>query len=438
MTRYWAERALLPTGLAASVRFDVADGRFTAVTVNAARGDAVALPGVVLPGFADCHSHAFHRALRGRTQQGGGTFWTWREAMYAVAARLTPDSYLRLATAVYAEMALAGITSVGEFHYVHHQPDGRPYADPNAVGKALAEAARRAGVRLTLLDTLYLSGGLSADGHLALSPGQRRFGDGTVERWASRLGCLVPDATTRIGGAIHSVRAVPRVAIGEVAEILRGRPLHVHVSEQPAENDACRAFYGCSPTRLLHDEGALGPQATAVHATHLGVHDIALLGDSRTTSCFCPTTERDLADGIGPARALCDAGSPLSLGSDQHAVIDPFEEMRALEGHERLRSHERGRFTPNDLLAAATAHRSIGWPDAGRLAAGSRADLVAVRLDSRRTAGTDPGQIVHAATASDIDTVIRDGEEVVRAGRHRLGDVGRLLAEAIAPLWEDA
>ncbi len=438
MTRYWAEHALLPTGLASSVSFEVAGGRFAAVTANSVHGDAIALPGVVLPGFADCHSHAFHRALRGRTHHGGGTFWTWREAMYAVAARLTPDSYLRLATAVYAEMALAGITSVGEFHYVHHQPDGRPYTDPNAMGEALAEAARRAGVRLTLLDTLYLSGGLSADGHLALSAEQRSFGDGTVERWASRLARLAPDATTRIGGAIHSVRAVPRVAMGDLVEVLRGRPLHVHLSEQPAENAACEAFYGCTPTRLLHDDGVLGPLTTAVHATHLTADDVALLGDSHTTGCFCPTTERDLADGIGPARALRDAGSPLSLGSDQHAVIDPFEEMRSLEGHERLTSLERGRFTPNDLLLAATAHRSIGWPDAGRLEAGARADFVAVRLDSPRTAGVDPGQIVHAATASDIDTVIRDGEEVVRGGRHRLGDVGRLLTEAIAPLWEGA
>ena len=437
MTTYWAEHALLPTGLASSVTLEVSEGRFAAITANSGRGGAVHLPGIVLPGFANCHSHAFHRALRGRTHGGGGTFWTWRASMYAVAARLTPDSYLALATAVYAEMALAGITGVAEFHYLHHRADGTPYAETDAMGEALVEAARLAGVRLTLLDTLYLSGGLTADGHLGPSAEQRRFDDGSVDRWAARLDRLSPDVSTRIGGAIHSVRAVPRDAIRAVPAILRGLPLHVHLSEQPAENEACEAYYGCTPTRLLHDAGVLGPLTTAVHATHLTPDDVTLLGQSRTTTCLCPTTERDLADGIGPARALRDAGSPLSLGSDQHAVIDPFEEIRGLEGHERLRSLERGRFTPADLLAAATAHASIGWPDAGALEPGARADLVAVRLDTPRTAGADPSQIVHAATASDIDTVIRDGVEVVRAGRHRLGDVGRLLAGAIAPLWED-
>jgi len=172
-----------------------------------------------------------------------------------------------------------------------------------------------------------------------------------------------------------------------------------------------------------------------VHATHLTEHDIATLGRTGTTSCFCPTTERDLADGIGPARALQEAGSTLSLGSDQHAVIDLIEEARALEMHERLNSLHRGRFTPAELLAAATRHDSLGWPDAGSLTVGARADLVAVRLDSPRTAGGDPAQILLAASAADVDTVVVDGRVVVTGGRHRLGDVGDLLARAIEPLW---
>jgi cytosine/adenosine deaminase-related metal-dependent hydrolase len=207
-----------------------------------------------------------------------------------------------------------------------------------------------------------------------------------------------------------------------------GKPLHLHLSEQPAENEQCLAAYGVTPTELLAEVGALGSLTSAVHATHLTDNDIRLLGATHTTSCFCPTTERDLADGIGPARALHDAGSPLSLGSDQHAVIDLIEETRALEMHERLASRQRGRFTLPQLVAAVTAngHRSLGWDDSGRIEVGARADLVAVRRDSVRTAGSLPGQIMLSATASDIDTVLADGTVVVRAGQHTLGDVSDL------------
>ena len=438
MTAYWAESALLPSGLASSVRLEITDGVFDAVSPDQPQGNAQRLPGVVIPGLANCHSHAFHRALRGRTHHGGGTFWTWREGMYSVAAQLDPDSYLALARATYAEMALAGVTSVGEFHYVHHQPDGTPYADPNAMGEALRQAAVEAGVRLTLLDTCYLAGGIGSDGHQPLSEQQRRFGDGDAESWAARVAAFDGDANTVVGAAIHSVRAVPREQVGTVATAAEGRPLHVHLSEQPAENDACLATYGVTPTALLYAEGALGAMTSAVHATHLADDDIATLGRTGTTACFCPTTERDLADGIGPARRLADAGSPLSLGSDQHAVIDLVEEARALEMHERLSTGERGRFTPADLLVAATAHASIGWSDAGRIEAGQRADLVAVRTNTRRTAGSAADQILLSATAEDVDTVIRDGTVVVERGQHRLGDVGRLLSEAIDPLWRNA
>ena len=434
--RRWAAYALLPTGVARDVTFEVAGGRFTSVGEGSLPGDAQVLPGVVLPGFANAHSHAFHRALRGRTHDGGGTFWTWRERMYAVAAQLDPDSYLALATATYAEMALAGITTVGEFHYLHHAPGGASYSDPNAMGEALRQAAADAGIRLTLLDTCYVAGGLDDTGHHPLDSTQLRFGDGDADGWAERVAGLKESGGMRVGAAIHSVRAVPRDQLGVVARVAARRPLHVHLSEQPAENEACQGFYGMTPTALLGVEGVLGPQTTAVHSTHLTDEDIATLGSTHTTVCFCPTTERDLADGIGPARALRDAGSPLSLGSDQHAVIDLFEETRALEMHERLDSLQRGRFRPAELLASATRHESLGWDDAGRLEIGARADLVAVRLDSPRTAGSAPGQILMSAAAADVDTVMVDGRIVVTGGRHLLGDVGPLLQKAIDPLWE--
>jgi formiminoglutamate deiminase len=434
--RWFAEYALLPTGPARDVRFETADGRFSAVTPDSVADGAARLPGVVLPGFANCHSHAFHRALRGRTHPDGGTFWTWRERMYGLAAGLDPDRYLSLARATYAEMALSGVTAVGEFHYLHHGPKGRPYDDPNAMGEALRQAAVDAGIRLTLLDACYLSGGLDADGHRPLDDVQQRFSDGDADAWAIRVSALREDANTRVGTAIHSIRAVPRDAFDTVRHAAPGRSLHVHLSEQLAENEACREHYGVTPTALLDDAGVLTPATTAVHATHVIGDDMQRLGAAHATVCLCPTTERDLADGIGPAREFADAGVPLSIGSDQHAVIDLFEEARAVEMHERLTSRRRGRFASTELLEMLTRHDRIGWPDAGRLEVGRRADLVAVRLDSVRTAGCDPAQILFAASAADVDTVVIDGRVVASGGRHVLGDVGALLADGIETAWQ--
>jgi formiminoglutamate deiminase len=357
--------------------------------------------------------------------------------MYAVASRLDPDCYLDLARATFVEMALAGMTAVGEFHYLHHDRQGRRYTDPNAMGLALIEAAREAGIRITLLDACYLSGGLDAAGHQPLDPVQERFSDGSIEAWAERVTALRNSPTARIGSAVHSVRAVPEPALARMNELLPPRPLHVHLSEQPAENHAVQAFYGCTPAELLARHDLLGPETTAVHATHLTGSDLAMLGESRTAVCFCPTTERDLADGIGPARALAWAGSPLCLGSDQHAVIDMFSEIRGLEAHERLLSHERGRFTPGELITAASAagYRSLGW-DGGRIAAGALGDFVVVAADSVRTTGSRPDQVIYSAAASDVRRVVVGGETVVDGGEHRLGPVAPLLAKSLARLTD--
>jgi formiminoglutamate deiminase len=438
VSTFWCEHAWLADGPVAAVRVTEDGGRITGVETAAAPspGDH-RLAGVVLPGLANAHSHAFHRALRGRTHDQGGTFWTWRERMFAVAGRLDPDSYLALARAVYAEMALGGVTCVGEFHYLHHPPGGGRYADPNAMGEALVQAAADAGVRLTLLDACYLAGGLDGNGHLPLDDVQVRFSDGDADTWAARVARLPERAGLRIGAAVHSVRAVPAGQLRTVVQAADGRPLHAHLSEQPAENDACLAYYGTTPTRLLNDHGVLGPGSTVVHATHVTPQDVAALGVTATRVCACPSTEADLADGIGPFRRLRDAGAPLCLGSDQHAMTDLLGEARLLEAYERLATGERGRFRPAELMAALTVdgHRALGWPDAGRIASGQRADLVAVRLDSPRTAGCVPGQVGMAAEADDVHTVVVDGRVVVAEGRHVLGDVGRLLADAIEPLW---
>ncbi len=434
MTTYWAEHAFLPTGVATSVRIGVTDGRFTEIQPRTRpQPKDVVLHGIVLPGLANGHSHAFHRALRGRTHDGGGDFWTWREVMYAVARRLSPDTYLALSRAVFAEMALSGYTVVGEFHYLHHGPGGVPYDDPNAMGRAVIQAAEDVGIRLTLLDTCYLAGGLHGGGHVPLDEVQQRFGDRDVDAWADRVARLRDTDTVRIGAAAHSVRGVPRPALKELAEVVGDRVVHAHVSEQMAENVAAQAFYGLSPTALLGEAGLVTDRFTAVHATHLTDEDIARLSGADATVCFCPTTERDLADGIGPARALFDAGAHLSLGSDQNAVVDPFEEVRGLEMHERLTSNERGRFAMTDLMSAASAagYASLGWYDGGALCVGALADFVVVRLDSLRTAGSRPGQVLHTATGPDVTFVLVGGRPVVVDGRHRFGAVDQLLVEAL-------
>ncbi len=433
---WWCEQAWLPDEVVVpAVRIDVVGDRITTVVPNSPPGDAQRLGGLTFPGFANAHSHAFHRALRGRTQRGRGTFWTWREQMYAVAARLDPDSYLALARATYAEMALAGITRVGEFHYLHHQPGGSPYAEPNVMGTALIQAAADAGIRITLLDTCYLAGGFDRP----LEGPQLRFGDGTADGWAARAAALSTSDTATVGAALHSVRAVPADQIPTVVRWAAERqaPLHVHLSEQVAENAQCHAAHGMTPTQLLAERGALGTRTVGVHGTHLDPDDIARLGRGQTGICLCPTTERDLADGIGPARRLASAGSPLSLGSDSHAVIDLLEEARAVELDERLSTQERGHFDVAELvrMATTTGHAALGRPDAGRLAPGAPADFTTVRLDGPRTAGAGdhPAEtVVFAATGADVSDVVCGGRPVVRGGRHALiPDVGAALDSAI-------
>ena len=435
MTAYLLERAWLGDRVADDVLVEVEEGRFTSVTPDSDPPRAVPVRGLVVPGLANTHSHAFHRALRGRTQRERGTFWTWRDQMYAVAGRLDPETYLALARATYREMAAAGITAVGEFHYLHHRPDGTPYDDPNEMGAALVEAAGQAGVRVTLLDTLYLSSGFG----LSPTGAQVRYSDGDPEAWMRRVEALPAADHLVVGAALHSVRAVPREVLDPVAGWVGERPLHVHLSEQVAENQACHEAYGVTPTRLLADHGLLRSTSSLVHATHLTDDDIALIGGAGAYAAFCPTTERDLGDGIGPSCRLRDAGARLTLGSDSHAVVDPFEEMRALELDERLATQRRGHWSAAELLTAATTdgHASLGWDDAGAIAVGHRADLVVLDPTSARTAGTgrDENTVVFAAAAEDVRRVMADGRWVVEAGDRAA--IGRELDGVIGRIWED-
>ena len=437
---YWCELAWLGDAQPESaVAIEVADGVIAAVRRGAPRRGTV-LGGLVLPGLANTHSHAFQRALRGRTHAARGTFWTWREQMYSLAARLDPERLRAVATATYAEMLCAGYTCVGEFHYVHHGPGGERYREPNAMGDALAGAAEASGMRITLLDACYLRGEVG----VALGATQRRFSDGTADAWAERAtGRLAPSPLVRLGAAVHSVRAVDAASIAIVAETAAGNGwvLHAHVSEQPAENEQCRAEHGCSPAELLAAAGALAVPFTAVHATHLGGYDVELLGSHGASVALCPTTERDLADGVASTAALAAAGVALTVGSDSQACIDPFEEVRAVEMNTRLVSGQRGTHSAAELLAGATAggYRCLGWPGGGVLAPGAPADFVAVGLESPRLIGADPGEllaaVVFAATAPDVREVVVGGEHLVSEGTHQRLDVRAALRDALEHVW---
>ncbi len=436
MKRWFFERAWLGH-VARNVVVDVDGDTITQVREDAeCPPDSVRLDGFVVPGLANAHSHVFHRVLRGRTHGARGTFWSWRSLMYDVAGIVEPEVYHELARAVFTEMLLSGITAVGEFHYLHHKPDGSRYDDPNAMGRALIMAAQETGIRLTLFDTCYLRGGFGKE----LQGTQTRFSDDSVRNWIDRISELESTRRIHIGTAVHSVRAVGRQDLEAVAAwaTAHDRPIHVHVSEQPSENADCVHYTGMSPTRLLAESGVLGENSTAIHATFLLPNDIEILRETGTTVCFCPTAERDLADGVGPSPQLAGAGVPLCVGSDSHAVIDLFLEGRLIELHQRLMTGQRGHHTVEELWQALTFNgmRSLGW-NAGRIATGMQADFVAVSLDSPRLAGVDgdlvADHVLFAANSADVNDVIVAGERVVENGEHRLfRDVGEALALSIA------
>jgi len=427
----WCERLVVDGVVRDRVRVssDTA-GTITAIAEGVGPDPGDLLIGTAFPGAADAHSHAFHRALRGRTHGGGGDFWSWRDLMYRTAAALTPERYRRLAHAVFAEMIAAGYTALGEFHYVHHRPDGTPY--PHDMELAIADAAEEVGIRLTLLDTAYLAGGIGQP----LSPAQARFGDASADAYLRRwheLAARMPG----LGAAIHSVRAVAPADIRTIVEGLpEDVPLHVHLSEQPKENADSLAAFGLTPTGVLAREGVLSPRVSVVHATHLTDGDIRTLGSAGVSIVMCPTTEADLGDGIGPARDLMDAGATLAIGSDQNAVVDPLLETRGLEMQERLRSLRRGRFSPGDLGRAmgSGGYRSLGLR--APMTVGGPLDLIEIDTRSARTVGSEPEGLLLCATASDVRRVIVGGRVVAIDGSLIGGQApADLLADALQEVF---
>ncbi len=368
-------------------------------------------PSLVVPGFVNAHSHAFQRAIRGQTQRAGpDDFWSWRTAMYAAAAALTPDTLHTIASLAFGEMLARGIVHVGEFHYVHHDDAGKTYADPDAMSLAIVAAAREVGIGLTLLETYYERSHANAPAAGA----QLRFCDGNVAAYLARVERLLALGVD-VGLAPHSVRAVTEASLRALASAAREMsvPVHMHVSEQPLENEQCVAEHGCSPTQLLARTGMLDvPMFTAVHATHIEPADRARLASH--TVCVCPTTEADLGDGLVHAQALLDDGVSLALGSDSNAIIDLIQEARLLDMHERLRSMRRlwladAHGTGLQLLQFASrgGARALGLP-CNVLALGDPFDAAVIDLRHRTLAGIALEHVVDAVMCSGTGDVVRE------------------------------
>ena len=402
--KWHAEQAWLGRR-AEQVLIEVEDGRIKAISEDVfAPADAVQLKGWTIPGLANVHSHAFQRLLRGEIESGGGDFWEWRKRMYSFSDWL-PADYFKHARLVFREMLEAGITAVGEFHYLH--------GHGNELGEALLDAAREEGIRITLIDACYLRGGL--DGR-PLEPEQLTFSDGDADAWARRVSDLSDGEGARIAAAIHSVRAVDSESMRIVATFARDRgiPLHIHLAEQQAEVDECLEVEGCTPAQLLEREGILGPDLCAVHAIHLDDRDVALLGQSQVAVCACPTTERDLGDRVGRLRDVARAGSPLCVGSDSNAVIDILEEARGVELDERRATGRRVLHQPEDLFRAATVNgmRALGW-EAGELTPGMLADFITVAQPAGMWRELSPSYLVYGFSGRDVTNVVVGGESVV-------------------------
>ncbi len=349
----------------------------------------------LLPGFVNAHSHVFQRALRGHTHRPlskQDTFWTWRHAMYAEARKLNPDLLYASALMTYREMLAAGYTSVGEFHYVHHQLNGQPYADPNVMADAVIQAGKEVGIRVVLLMTAYAQSGFNEPPEEE----QLRFCDASIDAYLERVEALRLKGGP-IGVAPHSVRAVPEEWFRAIAEYSRIHqlPLHVHADEQKAEIEQCLTKHGCTPIELLEHFGVLGSQTTIIHATHANPDEIALLAQRGCTVCVCPTTEGDLGDGIAPYAELLSAQIPLAIGSDSNTRLDPIEELRWAEYSARMRYQRRRVLvgdelaSPGSLLLEYGTHSgavALGL-ETGVIAPGMLADFIAVDMHHPSLAG---------------------------------------------------
>lgn len=428
--------ALLPTGWASDVRLHVASGIITSVEPGQppAPGDERAAIG--LPGLPNLHSHAFQRGMAGfaeRRGPGQDSFWSWRETMYRFGLRMTPDDVEAIAAQLYCEMLEGGFTRVGEFHYLHHDPDGRPYADPAEMAVRIAAASAEAGIGLTLLPVFYAHGTF---GGAPPGAGQRRFVsdlDTFAKLLAGSEGAIAGVAGAGLGVAPHSLRAVTRAELDAVVAMAAGRPVHIHVAEQVREVEQCLAWSGRRPVEWLLDAAPVGPDWCLVHATHMSDDEVARLARTGAVAGLCPITEANLGDGIFEAPGFLAAGGRFGIGSDSNIVLDAAGELRQLEYAQRLGRRERnvlappGGSTGHALFNAALTGGSaaLGQVAAG-LAPGAPADLVSLRADHPTLAGHRGDDILDSwifASGRDlVDAVWVGGIRQVEGGRHRARD----------------
>jgi formimidoylglutamate deiminase len=415
-------RTLLPDfvldayGALSGVGVVIEDGRIVAVG-PATEGER--LSGRALaPGFLNDHSHAFQRGLRGAVERiepsrRRDDFWTWRERMYALAEKLTPDSIREVSRRCYEEMLSAGYSSVTEFHYVHHRPDGTPYDDAGTLAKAVAQAAEDTGIRLLLLPVAYARGGLP------------RFRDPSVNAFLQRVDALREWSGGRplieVGVATHSVRAVPRGWLEEIARYAHrdDLPLHIHADEQPREIEECQAEHGVRPIELLAHTGFLGPSTTIIHATHASEEELDLLSEHSASVCACPTTEGNLGDGFLPAVEILERDVRLSAGSDSHVRIDPFEELREIETNARRLSGRRNVLVAEEETSPTPWLLRTGWGSHG-LEAGGPADLIEIDLSHPSLADVEardlPSALVFGSGGGIVSKTWVDGRKVYERG----------------------
>jgi formimidoylglutamate deiminase len=426
-----AANALLPDGWARDVYLEItADGRFASVTPNSQQDGAPFLPGAIIPGMPNVHSHAFQRALAGRVESlidGADSFWSWRSGMYALANTITPDDCEAIATQVYVEMLEAGYTSVGEFNYVHHDRDGTPFAVRSEMAQRLLSAAETAGIGITLLPVFYRWSGF---GRAEPLPEQRRFVT-DIDTFAAMLDELRPlcaTPTRRLGIAPHSLRAVTLDDLRDVISALDSRdvdaPIHMHLAEQTAEVDACVSAYGLRPAAWLCEHVALSPRWCAIHATHLTAAEMNTLASTGTTVGVTPTTEANLGDGIFALQAWTGAGGALAIGSDSHVSVNVTEELRWLEYIQRLKTQRRTISESPEALYVAAARggaRALGRP-IGNIAAGARADFVVLDPSAPSVAGHDVSGLLDRYVTTGGRGALREvycgGRRVVADGRH--------------------
>ncbi|HLD69113.1 MAG TPA: formimidoylglutamate deiminase [Pseudomonas sp.] len=434
MSVFFADRALLPGGWAKDVRLEVAaDGRLSQVQADASAEGAERLNGPVLPGMPNLHSHAFQRAMAGLAEVAGNpqdSFWTWRELMYRLVGKISPEQLGVIARQLYIEMLKAGYTSVAEFHYVHHDPSGQAYADPTELARQISQAASAAGIGLTLLPVLYSHSGF---GGQAPTEGQRRFIHGTdsyLDLQARLRPLLARQPAQRLGTCFHSLRAVTPRQISEVLAVADSGPVHIHIAEQRKEVEDCLAWSGRRPLQWLYENASVDKRWCLVHATHAEPDEVQLMARSGAVAGLCLTTEANLGDGIFPAVEFLAQGGRLGIGSDSHVSVSVVEELRWLEYGQRLRDQRRNRLYRRDqpmvgrtLYDAALAGGAQALGQAvGALRVGQRADWLVLDGDDPYLATATGDAILNRWLFAGGDRQVRDvlvnGRWVVRDGQH--------------------